>query len=515
MRSVSATMKRKLASRIQAGDNALSASLWVGRPTTPLTEDRFLERQTILSSKNITKTSIAVCHPRLMRGATEVYIGYLESGTIKIAKTTYVEEMERHVWERDIGYSQVADDFCLCFDGTMPKAPNGYVEFKTEQLPWVFWTLNGVLYARKMFDTSDPFVLAEANCSAVSAVRAMWSAYGSFDFGIVVFFILNGKLHYRQYIRGEWMDAEVVSFGPSGVLWEAVAAFRTWDYRIGVQLKSTNGAFYEMFTQFMGVGKQNSEHIEISYVKPESDLIEVNYTNARDNEHIELANVTAGAPYGGLYGSTVPRIMSVHNEDDGTGDWGKIVAVTFDVHLNASTIAANAGCFTLVDTNGAIYMASEAVLDVETAKTITLTFTDFNAAFGVCQLKYVPGTIKSLADTSMEQVQFAFTPENLNPPQIDPPEPVEIWNLNDNGTLVAIKFSEALTGDPNGNEEKFTVTVPVYNYVPGGTISDTTKSVINTKMYAQAEETINLSSGSGSGITFSRNKLSLEVLPSE
>ena len=112
MRNISVTLKKKIASRIQAGDNALGLSLWVARPTTPITEDRFLEKQTVLNSNNITKTSIAVCHPRLMRGATEVYIGYLESGIIKVAKTNYVEEMDRHQWTQDIGYYQEADDFC-------------------------------------------------------------------------------------------------------------------------------------------------------------------------------------------------------------------------------------------------------------------------------------------------------------------------------------------------------------------------------------------------------------------
>lgn len=516
MRSMSSTMKKKVASRIQTGENSMSASLWVGRPTTPLTDDNFLEKQTVLYSDNISKTSLAVCHPTLSRGATHIYFAYIESGEIKITRTYYTDIMERHEWE-PVEFSEWAEDVALCFDGTMPKAPNGWVEFKTEQVPWVFWVLNGVLYGRKLDDPGDPVVLAEANCSAVSAVRAMWSSYGSFDFGLVVFFLLNGQLYYRQLINGEWMDAEVVSFGPDGVKWEALAAFRTWDYRIGVQLKSTDGAFYEMFTQFMGVGKQNVEHLEISDVRPQNKLLEVFHHNTKANERVHVTNVSVGHPsvYGDMFLATPPQILIVENKDDGSGDWGKVIAVTFDAHLNVSTIASNANCFTLVDSNGAIYMASEASLDVETAKTITLTFADFNAAYGVCQLNYTPGTIKSLANTPMESLKFSFTPENLNPPKIDPPEPIEIWNMNAEGTLVAIKFSETLTGNPNGNADKFTVTIREYDMVPEGTLFEKTRAVVNTKMYAQAEETIDLSSGIGSGITFSGNKLSLEMLSSE
>lgn len=427
MRSLSTTMKRKLASRIQAGDNAISSSLWVARPTTPLTEDRYLEKQTVLSSSNITKTSIAVCHPRLMRGATEVYIGYLESGTIKVARTTYVEEMERHVWDTDIGYSQAADDFCLCFDGTMPKAPNGYVEFKTEQLPWVFWTLDSVLYGRKMGDTGEPFVLAEANCSAVSAVRAMWSTTGGFDFGLVVFFLLNGQLYYRQLIDGEWMDAEVVSFGPDGVKWEALAAFRTWDYRIGVQLKSTDGAFYEMFTQFMGIGKQNVEHIEVGNVKIQSNFLGVKYNNTQEVEHVKLAGITAGAPYGGLYSIDMPVLTSAYNVEDENGNWGTTVIAVFSNYLVADDVASNYLRFSLVDTWGAAYYPSAATLG-DDGKTVTLTFVDFNPAYDVCEIRYTPGAVYSMATVLVEATSVSFTPQNLDPPDIPQPEVESIWN---------------------------------------------------------------------------------------
>lgn len=427
MRSVSTTLKKKLASRIQAGENALSASLWVSRPTTPLTEDRFLEKQPVLSSNNITKTSIAVCHPRLMRGATEVYIGYLESGVIKVAKTNYTEEMERHVWTQDIGYYQEADDFCLCFDGTMPKAPNGRVEFKTEQFPWVFWVLNGVLYGRKMWDESEPVVLAETNCTTVTAVRAMWSTAGGFDFGLIVFFILKGQIYYRQLISGEWMDAEIVSFGPDGISWSEIAAFRTWDYRVGIQGKTTEGICYEMFTQFMGVGKQNTEHLEVRDVNAKSNLLEVFYTNGQANEHIKLSDITAGAPFGGLYSTHVPVISSAENIEDENGNWGTTIVVAFNNYLVASQVAENYLQFSLIDSWGAAYYPNAASL-ANDGITVTLTFVDFNPAHGVCELCYTPGTIYSLATVKVEATSVKFTPRNLDAPDVPQPEVASIWN---------------------------------------------------------------------------------------
>lgn len=513
MRSMSSTMKKKVASRIQTGENSMSASLWVGRPTTPLTDDNFLEKQTVLYSDSITKTSLAVCHPTLSRGATHIYFAYIESGEIKIARTYYTDIMERHEWE-PVKFSEWAEDVALCFDGTMPKAPNGWVEFKTEQVPWVFWVLNGVLYGRKLDDPGDPVVLAEANCSTVSAVRAMWSSYGSFDFGLVVFFLLNGQLYYRQLINGEWMDAEVVSFGPDGVKWEALAAFRTWDYRVGVQLKSTDGAFYEMFTQFMGIGKQNAEHIEISNVRATSNLMGVQYSNVQETEHIELTGIFAGAPYGGLYSLDMPVITSAYNVEDANEDWGTTMVVIFSNYLVADQVASNYLQFALVDSGGAAYYPNTAVLGSD-GKTVTLTFEDFNAAYGLCEIQYTPGTVYSLATVLVEATSFSFTPQNLNPPAIPQPEVVSIWNLNSDGTEIAIEFTEDLTGNPSGNEDKFTVMTKEYNMVPGGTLQEKIKSPVGLSPYASYLRDLNLSSAHLDKLSFSNGALKLEVIDLE
>lgn len=441
MRSMSSTMKRKIASRIQAGENGMSASLWVGRPTTPLTDDNFLEKQTVLQGNNITKTSLAVCHPKLSRGATHIYFAYIESGELKITRTHYVDIMERHKWE-SVEFSEWAEDVALCFDGTMPKAPNGWVEFKTEQIPWVFWVLNGVLYGRKLDDPGEPLVLAEANCSAVSAVRAMWSSHGGFDFGLVVFFLLSGQLYYRQLINGEWMDAEVVSFGPDGVKWEALAAFRTWDYRVGVQLKSTDGAFYEMFTQFMGVGKQLTEHISV-YAAPKSNYVQVKYHDFSNDEHVETQVQPVGTRIYGL--SSVP--ISVVNVDDGTGNWGIYVRVVMDYPV--SKVEDNASNFSMVDSNGVTYTCV-GCSPTDGGKVLILEFMDFNLAEGASlTLSYNPGTIQSPA-TPLAEFDFTFEPQNLEAPNIPVPEPIEAWSVDPEGTEIGLRFSQNLVGDITG-----------------------------------------------------------------
>lgn len=223
------------------------------------------------------------------------------------------------------------------------------------------------------------------------------------------------------------MDAELVSFGPDSVTWEEVAAFRTWDYRIGVQAKATDGSVYELFTQFMGVGKQLTEHIELRDVKAKSNLIGITYQDRSENEHIELSGVSASAPYGGLYSLDMPVLVSAQNEQAEDGDWGKIIVVEVSNHLVASHVADNYLQFALVDSWGAAYYPSTATLGLD-GKTITLTFVDFNPAYDVCEIRYTPGSVYSMATIKMEATSVSFIPQNLNPPDIPQPEVESIWN---------------------------------------------------------------------------------------
>ena len=513
MRNLPSYISQRLNQNIQIWSNKtdINSKIWVSRPSTVLLDERLLERQTVANAP-ITDVSIAVCHPRTQRLNSDIYIAYISNGIARVATAKHKIKMDAHVWF-DTGFSQNATAVSIAFDGTMPRSYGSGVEFVTDYDPWIFWVNNTVLYGRQLSSTESPIILAETNCTDVSAVRAMWSSAGGFDFGLVVFFILDGKLYYRQLIDGEWMDAELVSYGPSGVTWEEVATFRTWDYRIGVQAKATNGTIYELYTQFMGVGKQNAEHIDIRNVKADGLLTGVNYHNTYETEHIELASVSAGAPYGGLYSLDMPVLTSAYNVEDENGDWGTTIIAVFSNYLVADQVSNNYLQFALVDSWGNTYNPNSAILGSD-GKTVTLTFEDFNAAYDVCEIQYTPGNVYSIATVLMEATSISFTPQNLNPPVTPQPEVLSIRNLNSEGTEIAIEFTEALTGNPSGNESKFTITTQEYNMVPGGTLFSKTKTVTSIKGYSSAEEIIDLSSGSASGISVYKGKLVLEVMSS-
>lgn len=469
MRNIPSQILELLNKRVQTrgGSSDPSTRMWISRPSTALVNDIFLERQTVATG-SVDDVSVAVCHPRAMRGNTQICIGYISEGIARVATAKHKSDMSAHEWF-DVDFEEAATAISVAYDGTMPKANNGYVEFETEPYPWVFWVNDSVLYGRKLYSDEDSVILAETNCTDVSAVRAMHSSVGGFDFGLVIFFILNGQLFYRQLIDGEWQDAETVGFGPSGMTWKEVSAFRTWDYRIGVQAKSTNGDIYELFTQYMGIGKQNVEHIQVD-VEPKAKYIPIDYTDVRADEHVESTVSVHGTR---IYGLSSKPIV-VHNVDDGTGNYGTTILVELDYPV--TNVEGNSANFFLVDGNTNAYTCTDCRVS-DDGKTLILTFVDFNLAEGTTlTIDYIPGTIQSPA-TAMDAFTFSFAPTNLVAPDIPVPEPVEAWNLDSEGTEVALRFSQSLVGDITGNETKITVTGQTYEYVPNGELESASRTV--------------------------------------
>ena len=84
------------------------------------------------------------------------------------------------------------------------------------------------------------------------------------------------------------------------------------------------------------------------------------------------------------------------------------------------------------------------------------------------------------------------------------------WTKAD-GAKIKITFSEPLIGDVSGNQAAFTVTVPEYDMVPGGTLSNVAKAVKSTYGKTSAEGTVNLSAGVLTDVAVAAGKLTLEA----
>lgn len=425
MRSVPAYLSTQLAKAIQnqATKAAPSVELWVSRPTTALINNHFLEKQTTMSGTNITDVAVAACHPVIYKPVTKIYMGYVDNGTAHVVYAIAKDVMEEHVWI-DTGFSQTSSAIALEFNGTMPKDRKGRVEFVTEELPWVCWINGGVAYGAVLGDEANAVTLATANATDIFAVRGMWSDVGGFDFGLIVFMVISGQLYYRQLINGEWMDAEVVSgcgdLDLTVLTLTAVAAMRTWDYRVVVQIMDSTGAAYELITQFQGIGKQNAEHIEIE-ADAEGALIDVDYHDTAEAEHIDMTAAGSGALIYGL--SSVP--VSVANVDNGAGDYGYTVQVVLDYPVTGSD--GNAAAFVLADESSSVW-PGQTIAASSDGLTLTITFGDFNAADGNLTLTYTPGTIQSPA-VAMAEFAETFTPTGLVPPAVPAPKVEAIENV--------------------------------------------------------------------------------------
>lgn len=424
----------------------------LSRPTTALTNATFLERQ-IIDFSGVTAASVAVRHK--MHGTDRIYIGYISGGEMRVISAQASPVMSQHVWI-DEGERIPATACALAFDGTMPKNRYGKIEFVTDDKPWLFWISGGALYAKHNGVTGT---LATENATAVTAVRAMWSDVGGFDFGLCVFFILSGAIYYRQYIDGAWLDAVPVSFGPS-VIWSEITATRTWDYRVALQCKDTTGAIYELYTEYMGVAKQNTEHIDILDISAVGELIKVHYIDTTADEHINIAAISASGAL--IYGlSSVAT--AAHNIADGT-NWGLFAEITFDHPLH--DVAGNASKFTLTDSVGTVFQGESISAD---GLTLTVRFTDFNGAVGDVTIAYSGGTIQSPA-VALANFTISFAPQNLVPPAKDPATVTGITNADT--STIAIAFTDTVTcATLPALAAAITVTGSEYDYVPGGTLA--------------------------------------------
>lgn len=431
MRTISSSLAAKFKQPVQADStkSAPALDLWISRPVVPLVNDYFLEQQEMGDGGEVTALDIAVCHPRHRRQSTRIYIATVENGRARVESSPFRQAMETHLWV-DSGFDEPAEDVAIAFDAATKNDTRGRSEFVTEEQPWVFWVNEGALYGREL-DSDITLTLAETNCTKCTAIRAAGSALGGFDYGLCLFFLLNGSIYIRQYMDGEWMDAEPVNFGPD-VVWTDIAASRSWDYRIVLQAMASDGTVYELFTQYMGIGQRGTEHIEVKNVDVDGHLTEIRNVGTAHNEHIEVAVIDAGALYGGLYSTGQPVMLRAANipttvEENGEQkeNYGLRITVRFAAHMDFS-VTENLSAFVMRDSNGTAF----AVVAAETENGLDWVFTlaDFNNAMGDCTLSYTPGTLVTMAGTVAESLSVTFTPENLTPSAVEAPKILEVYN---------------------------------------------------------------------------------------
>lgn len=398
----------------------LRVAMLMGRkPRTP-----FLERQKIRNIGNVTAISVAARRINMVRKSDRIYIAYVQNGHGKLVYADYNLNIAGHAWI-DTTFDVEADDIEIAFNGRCySNGPEGK-EFVTQPNPWIFWIKNGECRGKVIGSSGDDQFAAE-NCTKISAICDFSKDAYNEGYGFILFMIISGQIYYRQLLGNGWTDAELVNFGPPGVTWTDLHAFRTWDYRVGIQAITNTGEIYELFSQFEGIGRTSTEHINIS-AKANGRLIALQFYNGYETEHISV-NAAFTSLYGGLYEINTPIILDIYNIENENHDWGKIVVFSFNRHLNPEMVAAQPSTFIFIDSRGIQYTPTYAHLD-DTGKNVIAEFADFNSAYGVCIGSYIPGSVKTMAGYTLIEVSYTWTPQNLTPPAIPLPEVVYIENI--------------------------------------------------------------------------------------
>lgn len=84
------------------------------------------------------------------------------------------------------------------------------------------------------------------------------------------------------------------------------------------------------------------------------------------------------------------------------------------------------------------------------------------------------------------------------------------WVKSD-GAKIKITFDRPIVSGQTGQQHYFTVTVPEYTFVPGGTLQNVTKAVKSTYALAGVQQTLDLPAGTLTDTAVSSGVLSLGV----
>jgi hypothetical protein len=395
-----------------------------------------------------------------------------------------------------------AVDVALAFEGTYSNvARTGRVEFTTVGDPWVFWTDgSGNVYARHGTGTDE---LVASSAVSISAIMGVASIMGAVSEGMILAYATNvGAVYTRQYLDGIWEDAVLCSTAPANVV--DVALSRTWDYRVCMQLRVSSGAVYQMLGKSMIMGNANTEQVQVSSVDLTTEVYATIPRDTKKEEHIEVAAADLSA---NVYSAIAPTIVSVENIDDGTGNWGLILRVTFSGPVY--DIEGQAGAFVL----GGAFTGEAIAYDPADAslKTLLLTMADFNNAASPSDLVYTPGTLASGPSVTLVEGQtVSVTLVNLVP--TSPPVPVSAEALGN--TIIDVQFDEALSSINIGaNAAAMSVTGNEPAYSPGG-VNVPATYVIDTVEFApntEDEIMVDLEDGTMIDVEYSGGAIKLEV----
>ena len=484
MRNIDTTLADRLDSSLQTFANNANpaAQMRIQRRFIPLHDEQFIERSRIVHLAGLTDSDVAVCHPKFGKEDEEIWVAYIRNDILHIKWAKNTEILSRAEWN-DYSFSVSAIACSIAFDSIAKHNPQDIWEFVTDEVPWVFWvTPEGKLKAKLCTPIGQyEHELALANVTDVSAVRGPSGEWGNWNMGLTVFFVMAGGLYYRQYIDGEWCDAEVVNIsGLNNITISKIKAFNTWDHRVGVQILTSDNRLYELFSYTEGIGTRGTEHIQISDISTHIEFQSLEYLEGAEFEHIHMNDIEAGVDL--IYGlSAIP--LEVINTD------GETIQVTFDYPNTAQNLVPS--MFNLVDSNGNNYICHEFDLD---GTVLTLSFDDFDLAIEAdnMTLTYTKPSSGGLMSPARQTDSFTetFVPTGLVHPPVATPTFSSATNTADGMTIIVTMTQDLLDADFANMHNHFGIDLVEYEYVPLGDLEGTSRTVSSVTKTGAREITL-------------------------
>lgn len=433
MRSIDATLQARIELAQQTLFNNANPQMdvQVTRPRTPITRAGFWQESIVTEDATAICTSVAV--RRQVKNPTRAYVAYVTSGGTLVVKWADLSlAWESMVWT-------VAETISGCvacaveLDGSFVQAPRNRVEYLTDATPWLFYVTDaGALMGGPLGGTYE--TLVATNVTAVDAIRGVASLYKDVDQGLLVFYIINGAVYYREYINGSWESQLSVSLAPANAV--RIKAERVFDWRIVLQVADNTGALYEVFSRMESSGWQSLERaVTLSGAGVTStELINIDYADyTQEDTAITLVGVGCITVLNmSIYS---PALRAAHNiatstedpENPGQyyDDYG--YRVVFEFNQCVINAAEYPGDFKLVDSYGSSWYGQQAVVE---DRFVIVTFTDFNNAGNPITAYALAGNLWN-GYTALTETSVAFNATGLVPTFIPSPVPQSATNIQD------------------------------------------------------------------------------------
>lgn len=252
----------------KGNDNNPNPLVYITRNKTPITTQRYWEKKLVTSTVG-TRSSIAVRRPYGEFMTDMIFVAQVESGDAVIKFAEPNTNLSKMTFTHLKTIEDVSE-LSIMFDGYMKQSSDETVEvYTTGQLPYVFYVDS--LDSLKYLNLDDEEVSGTISDDAVNvaSVRGLYAESIDMDDGIFVFYInSDGELWEARFFGGEVTELTEITLLPEDVTsWVDVWAGITWDYRIVLQLKGSDGNVYTLLSKSRPSGYSLLEYLNVKPIK--------------------------------------------------------------------------------------------------------------------------------------------------------------------------------------------------------------------------------------------------------